>query len=107
MAFSVGYISRFMQESRADHLVVVKHILRYVAGTVELGLFYQRGKGEEAALDGYCDSDLAGDVDGHKSTTGLIFFLGRSPVCWQSIKQRIVAVSSCEAEYIAVATASC
>jgi hypothetical protein len=106
LAFSVGYVSRFMQEPRADHLTAVKHILRYVVGIV-VALFYQRGKGEELALDEYYDSDLARDVDGHKSTTGLIFFLRRSPVCWQSIKQRIVAMSSCEAEYIVVAIASC
>jgi hypothetical protein len=107
LAFSVGYVSRFMQEPHADHLAAVKHILRYVAGTSESGMFYQRGNGEELALEGYSDSDLAGDVDGRKSTTGMIFFLGRSPVSWQSIKQRIVAMSSCEAEYIAAATASC
>jgi hypothetical protein len=86
LVFSVAYVSRFMQEPRADHLVPVKHILRYVARTVELGLFYERGKGEELALEGYSDSDLASDVDGCKSTIGLIFFLGRSPVSWQSIK---------------------
>jgi hypothetical protein len=107
LAFSVGYVSRFMQEPHADHLAAVKHILRYVAGTSELGLFYQRGNGEELALEGYSDSDLARDVDGRKSTTGMIFFLGRSPVSWLSIKQRIVAMSSCEAEYIAAATTSC
>jgi hypothetical protein len=106
LAFSVGYVSRFMQEPRADHLTAVKHILRYVVGIV-VALFYQRGKGEELALDEYYDSDLAREVDGHKSTTWLIFFLGRSPVCWQSIKQRIVAMPSCEAEYIVVAIASC
>jgi hypothetical protein len=54
-----------------------------------------------------CDSDLAGDNDGRKSTTEMIFFLVESPVSWQSAKQRLVAVSSCEAEYIAAATASC
>jgi hypothetical protein len=107
LAFSVGYVSRFMQEPHADHLAAVKHIVRYVAGTSELGLFYQRGNGEELALEGYSDSDLARDVDGRKSTTGMIFFLGRSPVSWLSIKQRIVAMSSCETEYIAAATTSC
>jgi hypothetical protein len=58
-------------------------------------------------LTGYSDSDLAGDRDDSKSTSGLMFFLGSSPVSWQSQKQRVVALSSCEAKYIAAATASC
>jgi hypothetical protein len=106
IAFTVGYVSRFMQEPHSDHLAMVKHILRYVAGTCDWGLFYPRGRGEEPELRGYSDSDLAGDIDGRKSTTGLIFFLGDSAVCWQSAKQRIVAMSSCEVEYIAATTGS-
>jgi hypothetical protein len=54
---------------------------------------------------GYCDSDLAGDIDTRKSTTDALFFLGKSLVSWQSLKQRVVALSSCEAEYIAATTA--
>jgi hypothetical protein len=58
-------------------------------------------------LRGYSDSDLAGDLDSRKSTTGVLFFFGRSSVSWQSTKQRVVSLSSCEAEYIAAATAAC
>ena len=49
---------------------------------------------------GYSDSDLGGDVDSRKSTSGTLFLLGSSPVTWQSQKQQIVAVSSCESEYV-------
>jgi hypothetical protein len=69
IALVVGYVSRFMQEPHSDHLAAVKHTLRYVAGTCEWGLFYARGDGEEPALRGFSDSDLAGDIDGRKSTT--------------------------------------
>jgi hypothetical protein len=86
-------------------LAAVKHILRYVARIVECGLFYPRGDGGELTLKGY--SDLAGDVDSRRSTTGIMFFLCENPVSWQSTKQRLVAVSSCEAEYVAAASASC
>jgi hypothetical protein len=55
---------------------------------------------------GYCDSDLAGDIDTRKSTTYALFFLDKSLVSWQSLKQRVVALSSCEAEYIAATTAA-
>lgn len=107
LAFSVGYVSRFMEEPHTEHMAAVKHILRYIAGTCNLGLWYARRKEQELALIGFSDSDLAGDVDGRKSTSGVIFFLNDSPISWQSMKQRVVALSSCEAEYIAAATAAC
>uniref|UniRef100_A0A0A9FXX1 Uncharacterized protein n=1 Tax=Arundo donax TaxID=35708 RepID=A0A0A9FXX1_ARUDO len=50
---------------------------------------------------------MAGDVDTRKSTSGCIFFLGCSPISWHSLKQRVVALSSCEAEYIAATSAAC
>jgi hypothetical protein len=87
LAFSVGYISRFMEEPHEEHLSSVKHVLRFVAGTCDVGLFYPRKKGDNAEITGYTDSDLAGDLDSRKSTSGVLFFLGRSPICWQSTKQ--------------------
>jgi hypothetical protein len=50
---------------------------------------------------------LAGDVNDRKSTSGQIFFLAGGPIAWQSTKQRVVALSSCEVEYIAAAGAAC
>jgi hypothetical protein len=83
----------------------VKRILRYLAGTLDHGLCYTRTTGKSWFV-GYSDSDLAGDVDSSKSTTGCLFFLGTSLVSWQSVKQRVVALSSCEAEYVAMTTAA-
>jgi hypothetical protein len=68
---------------------------------------YGRKGGTSAGLKGFSDSDMAGDVDTRKSTTGVFFFLGDNPVSWQSQKQKVVALSSCEAEYIAATTAAC
>ncbi|KAK3147062.1 hypothetical protein QOZ80_3BG0277590 [Eleusine coracana subsp. coracana] len=106
MAFAVGYLSRFMEDPRQEHMAAIKHLLRYVAGTIDYGLSYSGGD-IELQLVGYSDSDMAGDVDDRKSTSGIIYFLGGSPVAWQSQKQRVVALSSCEAEYIAGAAAAC
>jgi hypothetical protein len=103
----VGYVSRYIEEPHGDHLAAVKQILRYIAGTSGVGVFYSRKKGDRAELMGYSDSDLVGDLDSRKSTSGVLFFLGKSPVSWQSTKQRVVALSSCEAEYIAAATTAC
>jgi hypothetical protein len=58
LSFSVGYLSRFMEEPRKDHMAAVKHLLGYVAGTISYGLWYSRGGGGELSLLGYSDSDL-------------------------------------------------
>jgi hypothetical protein len=105
LAFSVGYVSRFMQQPTTEHQQTVKRIIRYVAGTLDHGLYYPRCPGE-AHLVGYSDSDHAGDIDTSKSTSRILFFFGKSLVSWQSVKQQVVALSSCEAEYIAASTAS-
>jgi len=105
LAFSVGYVSRFMQRPTTEHQQAVKRIVRYVAGTLDHGLYYPRCSGE-AHLVGYSDSDHAGDIDTSKSTSGILLFLGKCLVSWQSVKQQVVALSSCEAEYIAASTAS-
>jgi hypothetical protein len=106
LAYSVGYLSRFMEEPKEDHRAAVTRLLRYIAGTTNYGLLYTNDGGELDLL-GYSDSGMSGDVDGRKSTSGVIFFLGGNPMSWQSQKQKVVALSSCEAEYIAGAAAAC
>jgi hypothetical protein len=103
LAFAVGIVSRFMEKPTEEHLAAVKRIIRYVSGTIHLGCQFSRG--DDCRLVGFCDSDLAGDIDNSKSTTGVAFFFGRSLVSWQSQKQRVVALSTCEAEYMAAAAA--
>lgn len=61
----------------------------------------------DAPSIGYSDSDLGGDVDNRRSTTGIAFFLGSNLFSWQSQKQRVVALSSCESEYMAATMAAC
>lgn len=106
LAYSVGVVSRYMESPTTSHMNAVKQILRYVKGTLNLGIEYKKNQ-ECEALIGYSDSDLGGDVDDRKSTTGIIFFLGENPITWVSQKQRIVALSSCEAEYIAATGGTC
>ncbi|KAJ0982162.1 hypothetical protein J5N97_010417 [Dioscorea zingiberensis] len=107
IAYAVGIVSRFMESPTTQHLAAVKHILRYISGTLSFGCYYEKRGSMEPTLVGYCDSDLAGDVDDRRSTTGTVFFLGSSLITWLSQKQKIVALSSCEAEYIAATTAAC
>lgn len=80
LAFSVEYVSRFMEMPHEEHLVAVKHILRYLAGTWNWGLFYPRKRGEKIELRGFSDSDLAEDLNSRTSTSEVLFLLGDSPV---------------------------
>jgi hypothetical protein len=100
LAFDVGYVSQFMERTMVEHQQAIKRILRYVTGTLDYDLRYEQHSGV-SHLVGYCDSDLTGDIDMSKSTSDVLLFLGNYPVSWQSLKQRVVALLSCEAEYIA------
>jgi hypothetical protein len=84
IAFAVGYVSHFLSKAHEDHMIAVKHILRYIAGTLNWGVHLKKGSGK-TALVGYTDSDFASDVDSRKSTLG-VFFLNTSLVTWQSNK---------------------
>ncbi|XP_074328332.1 secreted RxLR effector protein 161-like [Apium graveolens] len=83
-----------------------KRILRYIKGTLDFGLIYTRDN-KNNMITGYLDSDLAGHVEDRKSTGGMVFYLNESLVTWVSQKQRCVALSSCEAEFIAETAAAC
>lgn len=107
LAYSVGIVSRYMEDPTSQHMAAVKHILRYLSGTIRFGCCYRKQDQSDNGLMGYSDSDLAGDLDDRRSTSGAAFFLGASLVTWTSQKQKVVALSSCEAEYIAAASAAC
>ncbi|KAE8671027.1 hypothetical protein F3Y22_tig00112000pilonHSYRG00251 [Hibiscus syriacus] len=105
LSLSVGIVSRFMEEPVYSHWKALKRILRYIQGTVSLGLFYS--KAEDYKLVGYSDSDWCGDIDDRKSTSGYVFFMGDTAFTWLSKKQPIVTLSTCEAEYVAASWCVC
>ena len=105
LCFAMNTLSQFMVEPRSVHWVAAKHVLRYLAGTVDFGLDYRRSDGIK--LVGCTDSDWAGSVADRKSTSGCCFSLGSATVSWFSRKQKSVALSSTEAEYMATSLASC
>ena len=107
LSFAVGMASRYMEKPTMMHHKAVKHILRYLKGTIHFGLVYTRGRYEEEELVGYTDSDLASDPDDRKSTGGMAFYINGSLISWGSQKQKIMALSSCEAEFMAVTAAAC
>ncbi|CAA6670036.1 unnamed protein product [Spirodela intermedia] len=115
LTYFVGFLSRFI-EHPTEHLMAIKHVLRYLKGIIYYGLVYEKGhtiglvyeKGHTMAeLIGYSDNDFVGDVQDRKSTSGQVFFFGKMAISWASQKQKSIALSSCEAEYIVATTAAC
>lgn len=103
ISFSVSFLSQFNDCYTNTHWQCAKRILRYLQGTKDYCLKYVRGDTE---LKGYVDADWASNVKDRKSYTGFVFMLSGSAISWESKKQKTVALSSCEAEYMALAEAS-
>ncbi|XP_074362259.1 secreted RxLR effector protein 161-like [Apium graveolens] len=104
--YAVGIVSRFMEKRTVLHMNAVKRILRYVKGTINYGVVYSRDIGNNM-LTGYSNSDFGGQTDDRKSTRGMVFYLNDNLITWVSQKQRCVALSSCEAEFMAGTTSAC
>lgn len=92
LTYAISLLSRFMNSARQSYMEIVKHILRYVRGTTDLGIHFQAHT--EGELLGYTDSDWVGSVEDAKSTSGYVFSLGSDAFSWSSKKQEIIAQSS-------------
>ncbi|RVW31691.1 Retrovirus-related Pol polyprotein from transposon TNT 1-94 [Vitis vinifera] len=102
IAHAVGVVSRFMSRPGKQHWEAVKWILRYLKGSLDTCLCFT---GASLKLQGYVDADFAGDIDSRKSTTGFVFTLGGTAISWTSNLQKIVTLSTTEAEYVAATEA--
>ena len=99
----MSILSRYLSNPGTEHLELLKTVLRYVSGTTELGLtFTSKGNGD---IVGYTDADFAGAIDGRKSTGGFAYMLAGGCISHQSKRQDVVALSSCESEYMAMSEA--
>jgi hypothetical protein len=105
ICFTMNTLNQYMVELRSVHIVWAKHVLRYVAGTMDYGLNYVRGDG--VSLVGYIDSYWVGCVADRKHTSGCCFSLGSLLVSWFNRKKKSVALSSVEAEYMVAIQDSC
>lgn len=105
ISYAVSVVSRFMQSPQEIHLQAAKHILRYVRRYPDLGLSFRQG--DTNCLRGFTDADYGQDLDDRISVGAYIFFLGNSPISWNSKKQSSTSRSSCESEYRALAKCSC
>lgn len=117
IAFAVGQLSKRNSDPRVGHLKAAKRVIRYLKGTMHLGIRYGctlKPDGQTKAPDapppysfiGYADSNYAGKPEDRKSVMGYCFYMNGALVSWCSKKQRTVSTSTTKAEYIALGHAA-
>ena len=104
-AQAVGVLSRFCSNPGPAHVEVVKYILRYVSGTLKLGLIFDGNADTPDDVIGNTDFDFAGSKSDRKSAGGYVFMLAGAAISYSSKLQTIIALSTCEAEYVAMCEA--
>jgi len=104
ISFSVNKVCQFLHSPTSVHWSAVKRILRYVKGTLDMGLKIRKSK--SMLVSAFSDADWAGCVDDRRSTGGFAVFLGPNLISWSSKKQPTVSRSSTEAEYKSLANAT-
>ena len=107
ICYVVGIVSRFMSKPKWSHYQAAVRILRYVKGTLKYGVLFLSERKIESEFLSYSESDWCRDRVDRRSTSGYLFkFLG-GPISWCSKKQSVVALSTCETEYIPSALTAC
>ena len=105
MCYAVNQLSQEMVRPTKLYWKATKHVLRYLKGTTQYVLWHRRTK--EVKLQGFTDADCAGSPSEKKSTSRGIFSIVSATVSWYNRKQRSVALSSIEEEYMATSQVAC
>src|SRR5258706_13257418 len=110
IAFTVIRLSQFLTKPTKNHFGTIKHVFQYLKGTRDIKLSFpysqqQYNASDALILEGFTNSDFAGCPDTRRSTSGYIFKLANCAISWRSRKQKSVATSTPEAEYMALAFA--
>lgn len=101
ISYAVGMLSRFLEIPSTAHWNAGKRVLKYLCGTIKIGLTYGSKDGIKNQLTAYSDADYASCIDTRRSISGVILILNSGPIIWSSRQQGIVATSTTNAEYIA------
>ena len=104
IAYAVTHLSQFCTNPSPEHYKVALHICQYLVGTQNYSLVYSNTG--DKGLEAYLDSNWAADKIQHCSVTGNFFKLAGGIICWQSYAQKTTALSSTEAEYMALSNCS-
>ncbi|XP_036334827.1 secreted RxLR effector protein 161-like [Rhagoletis pomonella] len=102
ICFAVNLLSRFSTNPGKAHWTAIKRVMRYLKVTMLYGLVFNK---EASDITGFCDADWGSDLDEKRSTTGYIFQFQGSPISWCTRRQRTVALSSIEAEFMSLTAA--
>ncbi|KAM1024520.1 hypothetical protein ACFX2C_037789 [Malus domestica] len=102
LSFAVNLVCQFMHNPRLSHLQAVKRILRYLKGSLDLGLWFPKSS-QVPSIQAFSDADWAGCSLDRRSTGGYCVYFGKSLISWSAKKQPTVARSSTEAEYRSLA----
>ena len=100
ICFTVNKLAQYGLNPDEEHLAAAQRVFQYLKATRDHRLMYNGDTGSE--LIGWCDADWASDPDTRRSTTGYVFQIGSGSVAWATRKQRTVALSSTESEYMAL-----
>jgi hypothetical protein len=115
IAFHVSKLSQFNSDPSIHHYTAAKHVLRYLQGTKDYGLYFTASSSQYSPhysrtppleLLGFSDASYASDPDDRKSMSGYLFFLSNALISWSAHKQSVVALSTMESEYIALSDAA-
>ncbi|CAI7753752.1 unnamed protein product [Closterium sp. NIES-54] len=107
LSYSASQLATYLKKPEIEHLAELDRALHYFVSTPTIGLTYYKNATTPTELVGYVDADHAGDSDNRRSRTGYIYRLESiGPISWQSSKQELIALSSAEAEYIALCSAT-
>ncbi|CAI7763470.1 unnamed protein product [Closterium sp. NIES-53] len=107
LSYSASQLATYLKRPEAEHMTELDRALHYLVSTPKIGLIYYKNRTTTPKLIGYVDADHAGDPDNMHSRTGYVYRLEPiGPISWQSSKQELIALSSAEAEYIALCSAT-
>ena len=102
ISFAVNIVARVLDKPSKGHWLLVKRIIRYLKGTLDVGLLYCK----DSEFATYSDADFAGDKETRKSTSGILCKHAGAAITWQSKKQQCVTLSTTEAEYVSATLAA-
>ncbi|GJZ84446.1 retrovirus-related pol polyprotein from transposon TNT 1-94 [Tanacetum coccineum] len=105
IVYAVSVVSRYLTNPGKNHWEVVKWILKYLRGTANMGLVYGTDHDNHADVTGFVDSDYTKDLDKGRSITGYTFLVQGCVKGWKATLQHVVALSTTEAEYMALTEA--
>lgn len=105
IAHAVNHIAQFLTNPSEEHYQAAKRVLRHISADPDKGITFTGGK-NKPVLEAYSNAAFAGDPESTRSTTGSLIRIASGPVSWKSHLQRVVVLSTTEAEYLA-ATETC